>query len=156
MKLGGIASFSLTSILHGSPVREVANKHCSSAFSTKLTMTSYPSDVEIDDSKSRGRSASSSKCSSRESSILSNASSMDYSRRMELNNELPDEDSFNPIDSSQLSCTETVKVSQSVSMASDKETASISQHGDNEVPARKRVPKPHGEGKGLCFTNRGC
>jgi len=105
-------------------------------------MTSYPSDVEmygIDDGKSRGRSASSSKCSSRESSILSNASSMDYSRRMELN-ELPDENSFNPIDSSQLSCTETVKVGESVSMASDKETASISQHGDNEVPARKRVP----------------
>jgi len=97
------------------PIRKVMNKHCSSssAFSIKLTITSYPSDVEmcnINDGKSRGQSASSSKCSLREFSILSNASSIDYSRRMELNNKLSDEDSFNPINSSQLSHMETVKV----------------------------------------------
>ena len=95
------------------PIREVMNKHCSSssAFSTKLTMTSYPSDVEmcnINDSKSRRQSAFSSKCSLREFSILSNTSSIDYSRRMELNNKLSDEDSFNPINSSQLPHMETV------------------------------------------------
>jgi len=107
-------------------------------------MTSYPSNVEmcnINDSKSRGLLASSSKCSSREFSILSNASSIDYSRRMKLNNELSDEDSFNPINSSQLSHVETVKVSQSVSIASDKKMASISQCGDNEIPICERVPK---------------
>ena len=82
------------------PVREVANKHCSlsSAFSTNQTMTSYPSDVEmggVDDGKLRGHSAISSKCSSRESSILSNASSIPYHRRMEINNNLSEEDYTN-------------------------------------------------------------
>jgi len=136
------------------PIREVVNKHCSSslAFSTKLTMTSYPSDVKmcnINNGKSREQSASSSKCSSRKFSILSNASSINYSRRIELNNELFDEGSFNPINSSQLSYIKTVKVGESVSIASDKEMASISQCDDNEISACKRVPKQHGESKGL-------
>jgi len=136
------------------PIREVVNKHCSSlsAFSTKLTMTSYPSNIEmcnINNGKLRDQSASSSKCSLRKFSILSNASSIDYSIRMELNNELSDEDSFNLINSSQLSHMETVKVGESVSIASDKKMASISQCGDNKIPAYKRVPKQYGESKGL-------
>jgi len=84
------------------PVREVANKHCSlsSAFSTNQTMTSYPSDIEmggINNSKSRGCSAISSKCSSRKFSILSNASSIPYHRRMKINNDFPEEDHTNPV-----------------------------------------------------------
>ena len=134
------------------PVREVVNKHCSlsSAFSTNQTMTSYPSDVEmcgIDDGKSRGHSAISSKCSSRESSILLNASSIPYHRRMEINNDLPEEDYTNLVESSHLSYAGTAKVSDSVSMATDKEAASNSLRVDNEVPALKRVPKPCGKGK---------
>jgi len=115
-------------------------------------MTSYPSNIEmcnINDSKSREQSASSSKCSSRKFSILSNTFSIDYSMRMELNNKLSNEDSFNPINCSQLSHMETVKVGKSVSIASDKKMASISQCDDNEISVCKRVPKQHGESKGL-------
>ena len=68
---------------------------------------------------------------------------------MELNNKLSDEDSFNPINCSQLSHMETVKVGESVSIVSDKKMASISQCDDNEIFVCKRVPKQHGESKGL-------
>ena len=114
-------------------------------------MTSYPPNVEmegIDDGNSRGRQAFSSKCSSRESSISSTTSSIPYSMRMELNNDLPEEVLTDPIDSSQLSYVGTAKVSDSVSLATDKEMASTSQRVDNEVPALKKVPKLHGKGKG--------
>ena len=126
------------------PVREVANKHCSlsSAFSTNQTMTSYPSNIEmngIDNSKSRGCSAISSKCSSREFSILSNASSIPYHRRMKINNDFPKEDHTNPVDSSHLSYAGTAKVGELVSMATDKKATSNSQHVDNEVPVLKRI-----------------
>ena len=126
------------------PVREVANKHysLSSAFSTNQTMTSYPSDIEmggIDNSKSRGCSAISSKYSSREFSILSNASSIPYNRRMKINNDFPEEDDTNPVDSFHLSYAGIAKVGESVSMATDKKATSNSQHVDNEVPILKRI-----------------
>ena len=110
------------------PVREVANKHCSLslAFSTNQTMTSYPSDVEmcgVDDGKLRGCLAISSKCSLREFLILSNTSSIPYHRRMEINNDLPEEDYTNPVDSSHLSYAGTAKVGNSVSMATNKKAA---------------------------------
>jgi len=112
-------------------VREVVNKYCSlsSAFSTNQTMTSYPSNVEIggiNNSKLRGCSVISSKCSSRESSILSNASPIPYHRRMEINNDLLEEDHTNPVDSSHLSYTRTAKVGESVSTATNKKADSNS------------------------------
>jgi len=126
------------------PVREVANKHCSlsSAFSTNQTMTSYSSDIkmgDIDNSKLRGCLAISSKCSSREFSILSNASSISYHRRMKINNDFPEEDYTNPVDSSHLSYARTAKMGELVSMATDKEATSNSQYVDNEVPVLKRI-----------------
>jgi len=121
------------------PIREVVNKHCSffSAFCTNLAMTSYSSDIEmcgIDNSKLREHSAIFSKCSSREFSILSNTSSISYHRKIEINNELPEEDSTNLVDSSYLSYAGTTKVGSSVSPATNKKTASNSQHVDNEMP----------------------
>ena len=127
------------------PIREVVNKHCSffSAFSTNLAMTSYPSDIEmcgIDDSKSREHSAIF-KCSSRKSLILSNASSISYHRRIKINNELSEEDSTNPVNSSYLSYTGTAKVGGSVSLATDKETASNRQQieGGNSTSLELRL-----------------
>jgi len=107
------------------PVREVVNKHCSLslAFSTNQTMTSYHSNVEMDsinNNKLRECSVISSKCSSRESSILSNASSIPYYRRMEINNNLLEEDHTNPVDSSHLSYARIAKVDEPVSTTTNK------------------------------------
>ena len=134
------------------PVREVVNKHCSlsSAFSTNQTMTSYPFNVEtgsINNSKLRECSVISSKYSLRESSILSNASSIPYYRRMEINNNFLEENYTNPVDSSHLSYAKTAKVDEPVSIATNKKADSNSQCVDNEVPALKRVSKPHGKVK---------
>jgi len=87
----------------------------------------------VDDGKLRGHSAIFSKCSSREFLILSNASSVSYHRRIEINNKLSEEDSTNPVDSSYLSYTRTAKMGGSVSLTTDKKTASNSQHVDNKV-----------------------
>jgi len=68
----------------------------------------------------RGRSASSSRNSSRESSILLNASSSPYHEIMEMQNNFLDKNVQNPIDSSQLSYVSNVeKVGNSVSKATD-------------------------------------
>ena len=72
---------------------------------------------------------------------------------MEINNDLLEEDHTNPVDSSHLSYTRTAKVGESVSTATDKKADSNSQCVDNEVPALKRVPKPHGKGKGKKIKN---
>jgi len=87
------------------PIREVMNKHYSfsSIFSTNPTMTSYPSDIEmngINNGKIRGHSAFSRNCSLRDSLVLLNVSSKPYHKRMEINNKLSEVDSIDPIDSS--------------------------------------------------------
>ena len=66
---------------------------------------------------------------------------------MEINNEFTEEDSTNPIDSSQLSYNGTAKVGSSVSLATDKKTASNSQCVNNKVPVLKEVPKLCGKDK---------
>ena len=83
----------------------------------------------IDDGKIKGYLASSSNSSSRNSLVLSNASSRLYHKRIKINNKLPEVNSVNSIDlinSSQLSYAGTVKVGGSVSLATDKEVASNS------------------------------
>ena len=115
-------------------------------------MTILPSEIEmssIDNGNSREYLAFTSKYSLRESLILSNASSVSYYKRMEINNELSDnESSFNLVNSSQLSYIETIKMGKSVSLVTNKETASNSQHVDNKISALKRAPKPHSKSKG--------
>jgi len=135
-------------------IREVANKHCSFsfAFSTNSTMTSYPSDIKIkgvNNSKIRRHSASPINGSLKDSLVLSNISSRPYHKRMKINNELPEVDSIDPIDSSQLSYTGTAKISSLVSQATDKKAASNSQCINDEVPTLKKEPKLHTNGKSI-------
>ena len=66
---------------------------------------------------------------------------------MEINNNHPEKDYTNPVDSSNLSYARTVKVGDSVSIATNKKAAGNSQHVDNKIPALKRVPKLHGKDK---------
>ena len=106
-------------------IKEVVNNHCSfsSAFSTKLIMTTYSSGIKINsvnNSKSRECSASPSKYSSRESLVLLNTSSIFYNRKIKINNELLNEDFFNFVNSSQLSYVEMVKVDNLVSLITNK------------------------------------
>ena len=61
---------------------------------------------------------------------------------MKINNDFPEEDDTNPVDSFHLSYAGIAKVGGSVSMATDKKATSNSQHVDNEVP------KLCGKGKG--------
>ena len=67
---------------------------------------------------------------------------------MEINNNFLEENYTNPVDSSHLSYAKTAKVDELVSIATNKKADSNSQCVDNEVPALKRVSKPHGKGKG--------
>ena len=67
---------------------------------------------------------------------------------MEINNDIPEEISKEPIDSSQLSYTEEAEVSRSVSLAADIKSASNSQCIYNKMPALKKSSKPHGKDKG--------
>ena len=77
-------------------------------------MTSYSSNVEmysVNNSKLREHLAISSKCSLREFLILLNIFSILYYRRIEINNNHPEKDYTNPVDSSNLSyarCYETL------------------------------------------------
>jgi len=89
------------------PTRELVNTLFSSSITAFQTsqMAHIPStmDMDIDSNIVRGRSASSSRNSSRESSILSKASSMTYHECMEVMNTLMSEDIWKPVDMLQLS-----------------------------------------------------
>jgi len=134
------------------PVREVANKHFlfSSAITSNSTMAQIPSntDMDVDIDMIRGRSALPSRANLRSSSISLSTSSIPYHQCMELNNDLPDTVSREPIDNSQLSYTGEVEVGNLVRLASDKDSASDSQCVYNETPALKKKPQPHGKNKG--------
>jgi len=79
---------------------ELANIHTfTSTFNSKLfqidrTLANVAMDIDSDITSSK---------SSRSTSIVLKASSMPYYKRMEINNDLPDEKFVNSIDSSQLS-----------------------------------------------------
>ena len=60
---------------------------------------------------------------------------------MKINNDLPDVKSKKPIDSSQLSYKENVRVENSVSMVTDKLSSKKEQYLHNEIPALKSIPK---------------
>jgi len=86
---------------------ELGNIHTfTSTFNSKLsqidrTLANVAMDIDID--ITRERSIFSGSKSFRSTSIVLKASSMPYYKRMEINNDLPDEKFVNPIDSSQLS-----------------------------------------------------
>jgi len=96
------------------PNRDLGNKQFSpSAFTSSASqMAHLPADSAMDIDKDnkvdnyddvRGRSPSSSNVSSRSASVVSKASSIPYHERMVINNDAPDEEFREPIDSSQLS-----------------------------------------------------
>jgi len=66
---------------------------------------------------------------------------------MEANNDLPDIEIWEPIDSSQLSYGGETEVGELVRKAIDKDSASTKQHVCNEAPALKKILKPHSKGK---------
>jgi len=69
-------------------------------------------DIDVDYDIIRGRSAFSSKASSRNSSVFSSTSSTPYHEYMELNNNLLDIEFPEPINSSQLSYADQVDVGE--------------------------------------------
>jgi len=84
-------------------IRELANKQLfTSIISSKLSNIAHlPSTTDMDvDNITRGRSTSSSKMSSKSASVVSDASSIPYHFRMEINNNLPDKITVKPTDSS--------------------------------------------------------
>ena len=89
------------------PIRELVNILFSTLTTTvqSLQMACLPStrNMDVDTDIIRRRSTSSSKVSSRESLIDSKASSMAYHKRIEIMNNLLNNDIWEPINSSQLS-----------------------------------------------------
>jgi len=85
-------------------IRKVANKHFLflSAITSNSTMAQIPSnmDMDIDINMIRGRFALTSKASLKSSSISLSTLSIPYHQCMELNNDLPDTESQELIDSS--------------------------------------------------------
>jgi len=66
---------------------------------------------------------------------------------MEINNDLSEEVSKEPINSFQLSYAEQAEVNRSVKLVADKESASNSQCVCNKIPVFKKASKPQGKDK---------
>jgi len=103
-------------------------------------VTHLPSDVEIDDI--RGRSPPSSKPSSSNLSVSSSTSSKPYYKYIKLNNDLPNINLCEPIDSSQLSYKNNTRNEKLVSKVADSNSIENSQHSIHESFALKTTFKP--------------
>ena len=127
------------------PIRELANIHFStSASSSKpFTMATLPSniDIDIDSNIIRRRSVFYSKMNSRELSILSNTSFAPYHEKMEYNNNLPNEEIWDSVNSSQLSYKENIKIGKLVRIATNNSPQEGLQHVPNKTPALKNILK---------------
>ena len=128
------------------PTRELVNTLFSSSITAFQTsqMAHIPStmDIDIDSDIVRGRSAFSSRNSSRESSILSKASSMTYYECMEVMNTLMSEDIWEPVELSYMSINKDVEEGKLVSEATDNSLQGKTPHVTNEAPALNNTPKP--------------
>jgi len=128
------------------PIRELANKQLfTSIISSKLSnMAHLSSTIDMDvDNITRGRSTSSSKMSSRSASVVSDALSILYHFRMEINNNLPDKITVKPIDRSQLLYQDDVEEgSNLVSEAADSGPIRKSQCVQHNILALNKAPKP--------------
>jgi len=139
------------------PIRELANKQLfTSTISSKLSNMAhlpFATDMNINNI-TRGRSTSSSKMSSRSTSVVSDASSIPYHLRIEINNDLLDKITVEPIDSSQLSYQDNVKRrSNLVSEAADPGPIRKSQHVQHDALALDKAPKPQGKSAAINNTN---
>ena len=129
------------------PIRELANTLFSTLFIAlqPFPMAQLPSimDMDVNTDIIRGRSASSNRISSRESSTHLNASSVPYHKRMGIQNNLLNEDVQEPVDSSQLSYASNNKqVGNSVRKATDNSPQEGAQCVCNEALALKNTHKP--------------
>jgi len=128
------------------PIRELVNKQLStSTISSKLLNMAHllsAMNMVIDDI-TRERFNSSSKMSSRSASVVSDALSILYHLRMEINNDLPDKITVKLIDSSQLSYQDDIEGGSSpFSEAADPGSTRKFQYVQHDVLALKKVPKP--------------
>ena len=110
----------------------------SSAIHFNSTMSLFPSNTEMDvsvDSILRRRSDLTSKSNSRSSSVFSSASSIPYHEHIEVDNNKPDNNSREPIDSSQLSYVNNSNRGKPVSRMANNFPVDRSQHVSNEALA---------------------
>jgi len=131
-------------------IREVANKQfsLSSAISYHSIMAQFPSNMEMDIISGniiRGRSNLSSKASSRSSSVFSSTSSIFYYEYIEVDNNKPEEDIREPIDSSQLSYKDFMNKYKFVSRMADTFSTDRKQHKSNMALALKMAPQLRGK-----------
>jgi len=114
------------------PIREVVNIYFSNSASgtTHFSMAQLPSnmDMNVDCNIIRGRSTSSSKANSRDSLVSSSTSSIPYHQHIEMNNDLPDVETQDLIDSSQLSYKGNAEVGNLVSKVTDNPSPKKGQH----------------------------
>jgi len=105
-------------------------------------MTHLLSDMDMNNI--RGRFSLSSKTNSRNLLISSGTSSKPYYKHMELNNNLPDIDIWEPINSSQLSYKDNIVDKKPVSKIANSNSIENLQHGTYNSPALKTIPKSQG------------
>jgi len=105
-------------------------------------MTHLLSDMDMNNI--RGRFSLSSKTNSRNLLISSGTSSKPYYEHMELNNNLPDIDIWEPINSSQLSYKDNIVDKKPVSKIANSNSIENLQHGTYNSPALKTIPKSQG------------
>ena len=118
-------------------------------------MAQLPSTMDMDvDDFIRGRSTSLSKMRSRSISVVSNASSIPYYLRIEINSNLLDKNIVELIDSSQLSYQDDVKRGDnSVSKAADISPTRNSQCVQYEALALNKASKSQGKSATINNTN---
>jgi len=128
------------------PIRELANKYISTttfiSIPTQIAIKPAYETMGVDQNNIiRERSTSPSNVSFRRNSISSRASSVPYHKKMEINNNLLDEEFTEPIDSSQLSYNDSNGQGNFMSKATDNNTITRKQHGTNEALALKKASK---------------
>jgi len=122
------------------PKRDLGNIHFSTSAltSTRTHIVFFPAPEVMDINNYnnvRGKKSSSSKASSRSALISSSVSSQPYHKRMVLNNDLPDEEFVEPVNSSQQSYKDKSKKINTISKATDHKSTGRQQHASNEAPA---------------------
>jgi len=118
-------------------IRELVNiQFSTSAFNSKsLHMTNSPSymDIDVDYNIIRRRSTFSNKINLREPSVILNMSTTSYCERMEINNNLLDEDIQDPINSFQKSYNDSVKEDNLVKKATNNYSSGNLQCVQNKI-----------------------
>jgi len=97
----------------------------------------------------RGRFPSSNSINSRSASVLSKTSTISYYKRMEIQNDFPDEEFREPINSSQLLYNNKSQESHCVNMAIDLVFPQVLQCISNEVPALNFLCPTHIDNDGV-------